>query len=96
MPLGRPGSLGQDLCVCLPLARLGVLEGTLSTYSGVRSKLNLFQDLLNETHGDSDRCNSKRSLIPTHLPTSRGDDPEQTLTGSYIPCKQLGQNSNNW
>lgn len=30
-----------------------------------------------------------------HL-TSRGDDPEQILTGDYIPCKQLGHNSNNW
>lgn len=67
-------------------------------YGTVRSELNLFQDILNETHGDSDRYKSKRSLIPTCRGpfTSRGNDPEETLTGNYIPCKQLGQNSNNW
>lgn len=64
----------------------------------VKSIMNFFQDLLNETHRGSDRCKSKRNLIiPTYWghPTLRGDDPEQTLMGSYIPCKQLGQNSYN-
>lgn len=54
----------------------------------MRSELNLFQDLLNETHGGSDQCKSKKSLILTCQ--------EQILTGDYIPCKQLGHNSNNW
>lgn len=35
MPLGRwPGSLGQDLCGCVPLARAEVFEETSSAYSG--------------------------------------------------------------
>jgi len=41
----------------------GVVSGRVPRRP-VKSELNLFQDLLNETHGDGDFCNSKRSLIP--------------------------------
>lgn len=35
IPLGRwPGSLDQDLCDCVPLAKAGVLEEESPTYSG--------------------------------------------------------------
>jgi len=56
----------------------------ISRVSFVKFELNLFRDLLNETHGGSDRCKSRRSfVVPMRWTTSlrERDNPEPTLKG---------------
>jgi hypothetical protein len=53
-----PGSLGQNLCGCIPLARGGVLEDDSSTYSGHCGKANKVKQGVKP-----DNCQSSKFLV---------------------------------